>query len=239
MEVTAILRDLCRKQGITVVASLHDVDLAAKVSDQVALVKNGTITAWGSPEAVLKRSTVADLYDFSGADFDHHLGGIELRGSGSAGRVFVAAGMGSGAIIYRLLAKRGFAISTGVLHENDLDYYVARSLGAKYTAQAPMATVNGNTLEETEKELDRCDLAIDCGFAVGPLNQGNLRLLDYAAAAGKTVLSLRPSGDQEMISYRDTATWINCRNLTHLIEILDNRFCIHSQCPSDTKENAS
>ena len=54
------------------------------------------------------------------------------------GRVFVLAGMGSGAQIYRMLAKRGYAIATGVLHTNDLDYYVARSLGAHCTVQPPM-----------------------------------------------------------------------------------------------------
>ncbi len=241
MEVMAILRDLCREQGITVVASLHDVDVAAKVSDRVALVKNGTITAWGSPEAVLKRRTVAELYDFSGADFDHHLGSIELRGSGTTGRVFVAAGMGSGAMVYRLLAKRGFAISTGVLHENDLDYYVARSLGAEYTAQAPMETINGQALADTEKELGRCDLVIDCGFEVGPLNQGNLELLAHAVADGKTVLSLRPSENEKTIPPADGGEWIGCRDLAQLMELLDRRFCpgIQTQSPSNMEKKAS
>lgn len=241
MEVMAILRDLCREQGITVVASLHDVDVAAKVSDQVALVKNGTITAWGPPEAVLKRSTVAELYDFSGADFDHQLGSIELRGSGATGRIFAAAGMGSGAMVYRLLAKRGFAVSTGVLHENDLDYYVARSLGAEYTAQAPMETINGDTLAEAEKTLDNCDLVIDCGFAVGPLNRGNLELLDHALGTGKTVLSLRPCDCRQMSPPCDGGQWIGCRDLAQLMEILDNRFRapVYSRSHSEMEKKAS
>lgn len=241
MEVMAILRDLCRKKGITVVASLHDVDVAAKVSDRVALVKDGTISAWGSPEKILENRTVAELYDFNGADFDHQLGSIELRGSGTGGRVFVAAGMGSGAMVYRLLAKRGFAISTGVLHTNDLDYFVARSLGAEYTAQAPMETINGSRLTETETLLDHCDMVIDCGFPVGPLNQANMELLQNAPAKGKTVLSLRPQENKKMpVNHSETA-WVNCSDLHHLMEILDDRFhpCGQSQAPSAMEKKAS
>ena len=41
IELMAILQRLCREQGISVVASMHDVDIAAKVSDQVGLIKGG------------------------------------------------------------------------------------------------------------------------------------------------------------------------------------------------------
>ena len=50
-----ILRNLCRSQGITVVASLHDVDVAAKVSDRVALIKNGSRVRLGISGAGLDR----------------------------------------------------------------------------------------------------------------------------------------------------------------------------------------
>ena len=143
VEVMTILRNLCRSQGITVVASLHDVDVAAKVSDRVALIKGGRVVDWGPPETVLTGRSVSNLYDFDGADFDRHLGGIEMRGDGRRGRAFVLAGMGSGALVYRMLAKQGIAFATGVLHSNDLDYYVARSLGAACTVQSPMEGIGG------------------------------------------------------------------------------------------------
>jgi iron complex transport system ATP-binding protein len=217
LEVMAILRRLCDTRGITVLASLHDVDVAAKVSDRVALVKDGGIAAWGEPEQVLTGERVGALYDFNGAVFSRLLGGIELRGDGRRGRVFVVAGMASGAQVYRLLAKRGFAMATGVLHQNDLDYFVARSLGAQCTHQAPMQPVDGASLAEAAERLSACELVIDCGFEVGTLNQGNRELIDQALAAGKPVLSLRAGRDRK--AYR--AGLVHCRDVSRLGDALD------------------
>jgi iron complex transport system ATP-binding protein len=227
MEVMAILRDLCRSRGITVVASLHDVDVAAKVSDRVALVKAGVLSDWGAPEAVLTGRAVADLYDFSDAEFNSHLGSIELRGDGRRGRAFVVAGMGSGALVYRMLAKRGFAIATGVLHTNDLDYYVARSLGAECTAQAPMEVINGMALAAAAEQLETCNVVIDCGFDVGPLNRNNVELLRAALRKGKSILSLRCSGMEALYQTGAMTSLVLCGDVAQLLEALDYRFPIN------------
>lgn len=224
VEVMGILRDLCRNEGITVLASLHDVDVAAKVSDRVALVKNGELAAWGTPEAVLTGDRVADLYEFQTAAFSSQLGSIELRGNGQRGRAFVVAGMGSGTQVFRLLAKRGFAITTGVLHTNDLDYYVARSLGATCLTQGPMETINADTLAAARASLSTCDLVIDCGFAVGALNQGNLDLLDAAAKSGKPVFSLRQSAPDARPDPSPEVPYTRCGDAVQLLDALDPAF---------------
>ncbi len=224
VEVLAILRDLCRTQGITVVASLHDVDVAAKVSDRVALVKHGGLSAWGAPETILSGRAVADLYDFNDAEFSTHLGGIELRGDGRRGRAFVAAGMGSGALIYRILAKQGFAIATGVLHTNDLDYYVARSLGAQCTTQTPMETISVANTAAAAELLESCQVVIDCGFSVGTMNQGNMELLRAALQKGKPVLSLRGNGIDALLQSTSQMSLVRCGDVGQLLQALDCRF---------------
>jgi iron complex transport system ATP-binding protein len=222
MEVMTILRNLCRSQKITVVASLHDVDVAAKVSDRVALIKAGQVAGWGPPETVLAGKAVADLYDFNGAQFCNHLGGIELHSDGLRGRAFVVAGMGSGAQVYRMLTKRGFSIATGVLHTNDLDYYVARSLGAECAAQTPMEAVNGQAMATAAQMLDSCDVVIDCGFEAGPINQGNLDLLQRAVTQGKPVFTLR-GRDRTLPSFEAAEAVIRCNDTARLLEAIDQQ----------------
>ncbi|MDR1920949.1 MAG: ABC transporter ATP-binding protein [Candidatus Adiutrix sp.] len=136
VEVMSILRGLCRDQGLTVLAALHDVDVAAKVSDQVILVKEGRVSAFGRPEEVLTSEMVAELYDFNEAGFSRHLGGIEIQGDGRSGRAFVIAGQGRGALVYRLLAKKGFFITTLFPGQGDLDHYVAQALGARILGES-------------------------------------------------------------------------------------------------------
>ncbi|WDN88738.1 iron complex transport system ATP-binding protein [Desulfosarcina sp. BuS5] len=191
MDVMSILRRMCQKKGITIIASLHDVDIASKISDCVALVKNGAVTGWGPPEKMLSGNAVADLYDFDDADFNPALGSIEIRGNGRRGKVFVAAGMGTGAVLYRLLAKKGFRIATGVLHTNDLDYYVAGSLGAECVVQAPMEPVSEDQFNMAAALVKQADFIIDTGFAAGDLNQRNIELFKYALVQSKRVITMR------------------------------------------------
>lgn len=191
LEVMAILRNLCRDKGITVIASLHDVDIAAKVSDRVALVKDGAITAWGNPEQILTSETVAELYDFRTAYFSHQLGSIEIRGEQYRGRVFVVAGMGKGAAIYRMLAKRGYGISTGMLLSNDLDCYVAAGLGAKCISQPPDASFTEETRNLAIQEMEASDMVIETDYHSSGPYQENQDLIRSAARLCKPVFSFR------------------------------------------------
>jgi iron complex transport system ATP-binding protein len=224
IEVMGILRDLCRTRGITVGASLHDVDVAAKVSDRVALIKSGSMSAWGPPEAVLTGAAVSDLYDFSEAAFNRRLGGIELRGDGRRGRAFVVAGMGTGAMVYRILAKGGFAIATGVLQTHDLDYHVASALGARCTALPPDSPVNEKALADAAREIDRCDVVIDCGFDLSTVNRRNMDLIDMALGIGKPVLSLRTGNGSRPVEGATPSAIVACGDAARLLEVLDRRF---------------
>jgi iron complex transport system ATP-binding protein len=191
IEVMGILRGLCRSRGLTVIASLHDVDVAAKVADRVMLVKDGRMTAFGMPEAVLSAPAVAELYDFRAADFDARLGGIELRGSSANGRAFVAAGRGSGAAVFRLLAKHGFAISTGVLAEGDLDAFVADALGAECFVRPAAANGDDRTADAAFAALARCDFVVDCGLPDAPCRA----LIGAAVARGLPVYPAQAEGE--------------------------------------------
>lgn len=163
IEVMGILRSLCRSKGLTVLASLHDIDIAAKVADRVLLVCDGRVTDYGLPEAVLTGEKVASLYGFDSADFDSRLGGIEFRGDGTAGKAFVIAGHGTGAPLFRLLSKKGLSIETGVLNEGDLDAYVANALGAITHVRAAYADTPCRTLETALAALPACDFVVDGG----------------------------------------------------------------------------
>nr|WP_321467460.1 ABC transporter ATP-binding protein [uncultured Desulfobulbus sp.] len=221
VEVMAILRDLCRSKGITVIASLHDVDVAAKVSDRVALVKGGGLCDWGTPEAVLSAEAVTGLYDFDKAEFNRNLGGIELKGEGDRGRAFVIGGMGSSSLIYRLLARKGFAIATGVVHANDLDFHVASALGADCVVVDPLEPINGVATRKAMDLLTDCDLVIDAGFPLMEGNRANLELVQAAFDCGKTVFTLRQTDPPSLMSAGKGACY-RCPSATQLVEALES-----------------
>ena len=221
VEVMGILRDLCRTKSITVIASLHDVDVAAKVSDRVALVRDGGLRGWGTPEEILSATTVTELYDFDKAEFDRNLGSIELKSEGNQGRAFVIGGMGSSSLVYRLLARKGYSIATGVLHANDLDCHVAQALGAQCVVVEPMESVNGAATAKALDLLKTCDLVIDSGFPVVAGNRANLELIEAAFVQKKTVFTLRQN-DPLSPTIAGGSGYFRCPSPTVLVDALES-----------------
>ncbi len=62
--VMSLARELTR-EGRIVVAVVHDLNLAARHADAVALLKEGELVASGSPWAVLTPPTLEDVFDHS------------------------------------------------------------------------------------------------------------------------------------------------------------------------------
>ena len=54
-----------RDEGIGILLILHDLNLAAKYSDKIAIFKNGHLISIGTPQEVLTEETLTDVYDVS------------------------------------------------------------------------------------------------------------------------------------------------------------------------------
>jgi iron complex transport system ATP-binding protein len=57
-----LVRGLTRERGLTVVAAIHDLQLAALYCDRVALMSCGRIVSQGSPEDVLTESLLLEAF---------------------------------------------------------------------------------------------------------------------------------------------------------------------------------
>jgi iron complex transport system ATP-binding protein len=221
VELMGILRGLCREKSLSVLAAVHDVDVAAKVSDQVLALKDGGLTSFGPPQEVLSSRFVSKLYDFEKAGYSSHLGGIEIRGDGSRGRVFVLTEKDRGAQSLRHLSKHGYALKVGVPERHDLDAYVAGALGAEVLTRDSRGGKPEEILRKAFRSLEDCDFLVD---ALGPeapnppggeeapgREKGNdapfsgggrpdggfyrRELLREASRLGLTIISLGPGGD--------------------------------------------
>lgn len=65
VEFLSILKELAKEEKLTVIMSLHEVDLACIVSDRIACFKNGILDRFGSPDNVCKQDYLLSLYDIS------------------------------------------------------------------------------------------------------------------------------------------------------------------------------
>jgi iron complex transport system ATP-binding protein len=62
LELLELLKGLNQDRGLSVVTVLHDINLAARYSDRLALMHNGKIWDTGTPEQVLTPSNIASTF---------------------------------------------------------------------------------------------------------------------------------------------------------------------------------
>ena len=67
--------DLVRRLGISTIAALHDLNLAAAYCDRVYVLSAGSIVAEGTPNAVLTADLVADVFGVGAARSMHPVTG--------------------------------------------------------------------------------------------------------------------------------------------------------------------
>jgi iron complex transport system ATP-binding protein len=75
-QVLDLVDGIRRSCGLTVVATLHDLTLAAQFCDRLVMVAGGRVVAEGSPRAVLTEGTIRDHYGAQVRVLDDGVGGV-------------------------------------------------------------------------------------------------------------------------------------------------------------------
>ncbi|MBQ1502257.1 MAG: ABC transporter ATP-binding protein [Firmicutes bacterium] len=184
MELLTILKTMVREKQVAVIMSLHELDLAQKVSDQVVCVNNRSVERCGTPEEIFQDEYIRSLYSIEKGSYNTAYGCLEMEPVAGEPQVFVIGGGGSGIPVYRMLQRRGIPFAAGVLPENDLDYPVARALAAEVISEDPFLPVGEEALQRARMVIDKCERVICCTESFGPMNEANKALREYAAERG-------------------------------------------------------
>lgn len=185
LELLDILKKLVREQRLAVVMSLHELDLAQRISDTVICVHGDRIDRCGPPEEIFTESYIHSLYGLTLGSYNALFGCVELEPVGGTLRVFVIGGGGSGIPVYRRLQRLGIPFAAGILHENDLDYPTARDLAAELVEERAYEPISEAALSRAMDVLRRCERVVCTLPAFGTFNTANQTLWRAAGAAGK------------------------------------------------------
>ena len=187
LELLDIQKSLVRQQRLAVVMSLHELDLAQRVSDTVVCVEKNGALRMGPPEQIFTEENIRALYGLTQESYNPLFGCAELPPVQGEPQIFVIGGGGSGIPVYRRLQRMGVPFAAGILHRNDLDYPVARALAAELVEEAAYQPVTAGTLARALAVLERCGKAVCTLPAFGPLNEANRLLWEAAKRNEKQV----------------------------------------------------
>ena len=210
IETLELLRRLNAERDLTVIAALHDLNLAARYFPRLLLFRE-TIVADGPPAHVLDATLLSEVYEtpvrVGILRGEQHLSVLppgqdapvvwaaEQSGKADTPTVHLVAGGGSGELMMRALADAGVAFSAGPLNVGDSDYELAQRLAAVCIAEAPYAPVSTEGLAAARERMQSARAVILCPTPLGP---GNIGLIAAALAvrqAGRTVTLLEPAAN--------------------------------------------
>ncbi len=182
LELLSILRTMAREQQITVILSLHEIDLAQKISDRLLCVKGEYLSHYGTPEEIFREEIIRELYEVDNGFYDPLFGSMELPPPVGEPRVFVLSSGGRGIPVYRRLQKAGIPFTAGILYKNDIDYQLARLLAREVVTEEPFRELGQEVIAYALSLAGKCGRILNAGIDVGPCNR---RIEEFLLGAGK------------------------------------------------------
>ncbi|MGB8347914.1 MAG: ABC transporter ATP-binding protein [Ktedonobacteraceae bacterium] len=215
VEVLELAQRLNRERGVTVIAAMHDLNLAARYFPRLVLFQRG-IVADAGPAEVLQPGLLSRVYGVKvqvgilrGSEYLSVLppgNAIEIEDSTEPvrPRVHVMAGGGSGALLMRALADAHIPFAAGALNIGDSDHTLALRLASQVITEQPYAPISPSALEQVRASLSHVSQLIICPMPIGPGNVALLREALAAARRGLPVLLLSPYDASKFVDQAQT-----------------------------------
>lgn len=185
LEFLSVLQRLKRQKNLTVVMSLHELDLAERISDRILCVDGTYVDRYGSPDEIFTEGYISGLFGVESGTYDEVGEDIELAPVKEDPKIFVIAGGGSGRKTFRRLQRSGTGFYTGIICQNDLDYPAAKALSAGMAEVPEFEPADTAVIEQAKKLMDSCDRVICTRTHFGTYETYNKKLYEYALSQGK------------------------------------------------------
>ena len=78
VEILDLIKNLCAENNLTVLAALHDLNLASQYCDRLVLINNGQIHAEGTPREVITSQNIKTVYGAEDCVYAHPVSGLPV-----------------------------------------------------------------------------------------------------------------------------------------------------------------
>lgn len=200
-----------REEGTTVVQVSHDLDLAAETSHRLLVLSgHGTVVALGAPAEVLTPTILRQVFRVEvRVEANPYTGAPRVlpvrrprRWAGSAPRVHLMCGGGSGGELLRKLHAAGCRLSVGPLNRGDSDETLATALSVGAVSEEPFCPISPRALQEAGSLCADAEVLVVAPTAWGPGNVACLRLVRAALARRARVYLVDPRPERDFTGGR-------------------------------------
>jgi iron complex transport system ATP-binding protein len=213
LQILDHVRDLA-DDGMAVLGVFHDLDLASRYSDRIAVMDGGTLVAVGPPEVVLTAEIVSDVFGVRAlVGRDDATGSVTVSPLAREAdvtttrteQVLVVGGSGSAAWLLRRLSLEGLRVTLAATNVGDTDHEVAAVLGIDTVSIPPYKEMTSRDEQEVGALATHADVVVVCGTPFGRGNVGNLRA--SLGAGTRAILVGEMAVERDFTGGEATAIW--------------------------------
>lgn len=196
-ELLDIVLRLNWEKRVTVIAAIHDLNLATLFFRQFILLAGGKVLAVGSAEEVLTEENILASYGVQVSIFRHPLHGrlqvsvgkesmslIQKKVKGGKKRVHVIGGGKEALPVMEALWGRGYSLSLGPVSREDSGYHFARFFGIPVIENPPFSSIDDEMYKEHLKLMHESNWIVLPPISFGEGNLRNLEAMSEAMAQG-------------------------------------------------------
>ena len=193
LEIMELIRMLNVKKNITIIAVLHDLNLAARFSHRLILLNDSKVMVDGTPEEVIDKKYLSKVYKMEMIIRENKvisameivpLRVIKENLNVKSTKIHVICGGGSGEQIIERINSLGFEVTCGVLNQGDSDWDICRLIGIKCVEALPFSDINERETLENKKLMESSDMVLVTDV---PFGKGNLKNLEILMATDKKI----------------------------------------------------
>jgi len=196
IEILELLKQLNREKEIAIIAVIHDLNLAARYSDEVLLLNRGSILALGSTEKVMKAEQLQKAYEMEMiVDRNVYTGSLQIcpisvsrKSKPAASSIHIIGGGGMAKDVLQRCYQEGYALSLGVVNRGDSDAELGRKLGVVMVEEEPFCDIGQDSLKKACLQADNASVVILTSIPFGHGNLSNLIIAKDQLEKGKPVL---------------------------------------------------
>jgi iron complex transport system ATP-binding protein len=188
LEIMDLVKDLCVKDQLIVLAVFHDFNLAARYCNSAIMLKKGKVFSAGNLTEVLTSENIKSVFRVDAIVQKHFVTNsvfiIPLSPQKTTPSrkcsIHLICGAGTGTELMKILLDEGYSVTAGVLNVLDTDFETAQFLKIPVTTEAPFSPITEKTHDNNLEMISKASTVV---LTSVPFGFGNLQNLEAAIDA--------------------------------------------------------
>ncbi len=188
LEIMDLVKGLCVKSGLSVVAVIHDLNMAARYCNSILMLKGGKVFAAGEVEKVLTSENIRNVFSVDAIVRKNLVTNsfyvIPLSPKKASAdkkcAIHMICGAGTGTLLMKALVDEGYSVTAGVLNLLDSDYEACELLKVPAVTAAPFSAITDANYAQNLEMINNASMLV---VTAVPFGSGNLRNLEAAKEA--------------------------------------------------------